>query len=85
MLGKFGRQTSSLKSLPQFEIDNFLVLPIFLTTTLSHFTVHPHPRPAKSNDEVYVIAKYDYNAAGPQELNLKKNEKLRLIDDSMHW
>ena len=41
---------------------------------------------AKSNDEiVYVIAKYDYTAAGPQELSLKKNEKLRLIDDSMHW
>ena len=32
-----------------------------------------------------MIAKYDYNAAGPQELSLKKNEKLRLIDDSMHW
>jgi len=40
----------------------------------------------KSNDEiVYVIAKYDYSAAGPQELSLKKNEKLRLVDDSMSW
>jgi len=41
---------------------------------------------AKSNDEVvYVIAKYDYVPAGPQELSLKKNERLRLMDDSMHW
>lgn len=34
---------------------------------------------------MYVIAKYDYTAAGPQELSLKKNERLRLMDDSMHW
>jgi hypothetical protein len=37
------------------------------------------------SEEVYVIAKYDYQAAGPQELDLKKNERLVLLDDSMHW
>lgn len=34
---------------------------------------------------MYVIAKYDYTAQGSQELDLKKNEKLILIDDSKHW
>ena len=32
-----------------------------------------------------MVAKYDYTAAGPQELDLKKNERLVLLDDSMHW
>lgn len=32
-----------------------------------------------------MVAKYDYQAAGPQELDLKKNERLVLLDDSMHW
>lgn len=32
-----------------------------------------------------VVAKYDYQAGGPQELDLKKNERLILLDDSMHW
>lgn len=39
----------------------------------------------KSGDEVYVTAKYDYVAQGSQELDLKKNEKLILLDDSKHW
>jgi NCK adaptor protein len=34
---------------------------------------------------VIVIAKYDYTAQGNQELDLKKNEKLILLDDSKHW
>ncbi|KAI1285962.1 Cytoplasmic protein NCK1 [Halotydeus destructor] len=38
-----------------------------------------------SGDEVYVVAKYDYVAQGSQELDLKKNEKLILLDDSKHW
>ena len=32
-----------------------------------------------------VIAKYDYSAQGSQELDLKKNERLVLLDDSKHW
>lgn len=38
-----------------------------------------------NGDEVIVIAKYDYAAQGNQELDLKKNEKLILLDDSKHW
>lgn len=34
---------------------------------------------------VYVVAKYDYTAQGSQELDIKKNERLLLIDDSKHW
>lgn len=35
-----------------------------------------------SGDDVFVVAKYDYAAQGSQELDLKKNEKLILLDDS---
>jgi len=38
-----------------------------------------------SSEEVYVIAKYDYNAQDKQELQIKKNEKLVLLDDSKQW
>jgi len=31
------------------------------------------------------VAKYDYVAQGTQELSLRKNEKLLLLDDSKHW
>ena len=34
---------------------------------------------------MYVIAKYDYTAQDSQELDIKKNEKLLLLDDSKHW
>lgn len=33
----------------------------------------------------YVIAKYDYEHQGPQELDLRKNERYVLLDDSKHW
>lgn len=35
--------------------------------------------------ETYVIAKYDYQSQGPQELSIKKNDRLLLLDDSRHW
>lgn len=35
--------------------------------------------------EVIVIAKFDYSAQGSQELDLKKNERLVLLDDSKSW
>ena len=38
-----------------------------------------------TGDEVCVVAKYDYTAQGIQELDLKKGEKLILLDDSKHW
>ncbi|XP_055940175.1 cytoplasmic protein NCK2-like [Argiope bruennichi] len=36
-------------------------------------------------EETYVIAKYDYAAQGSQELDIKKGERLILLDDSKHW
>ncbi|XP_044726937.1 cytoplasmic protein NCK1 isoform X2 [Chrysoperla carnea] len=44
-------------------------------------------RHGKSNqdDVCYVVAKYDYSAQGAQELDLRKNERYLLLDDSRHW
>lgn len=39
----------------------------------------------KMGEEVVVVAKYDYQAQDDQELDLKKNEKLILVDDSRKW
>ncbi|XP_059380260.1 cytoplasmic protein NCK1 isoform X1 [Carassius carassius] len=36
-------------------------------------------------DEVIVIAKFDYMAQQDQELDIKKNERLWLLDDSKSW
>lgn len=36
-------------------------------------------------EQVIVVAKYDYVAQGSQELELRKNEKLVLLDDSKQW
>lgn len=38
-----------------------------------------------SDDVFYVVAKYDYEAQGAQELDLHKNERYILLDDSKHW
>ena len=35
--------------------------------------------------EVFVIAKYDYKAENAKELDIKKNEKLILVDDTKEW
>lgn len=37
------------------------------------------------DEQVIVVAKYDYVAQGSQELDLRKNEKLVLLDDSKQW
>ncbi|XP_068141589.1 SH2/SH3 adapter protein dreadlocks [Drosophila tropicalis] len=40
----------------------------------------------KSQEDVcYVVAKYDYAAQGAQELDLRKNDRYLLLDDSKHW
>ncbi|XP_046542389.1 LOW QUALITY PROTEIN: cytoplasmic protein NCK2-like [Haliotis rubra] len=39
----------------------------------------------KMAEEVTVTAKYDYHAENSQELDIKKNEKLTLLDDSKDW
>lgn len=41
-------------------------------------------QPSTSN-ESYVIAKYDYQSQGHQELSIKKGDRLLLLDDSRHW
>ncbi|XP_040580558.1 SH2/SH3 adapter protein dreadlocks [Lepeophtheirus salmonis] len=39
-----------------------------------------------NNEEAqYVMAKYDYVAQGNQELDMRRNERLLLLDDSKHW
>lgn len=44
-----------------------------------------NPKMGKTGEEAYVVAKYDYTAQGSQELDIKKNERLILLDDSKHW
>lgn len=36
-------------------------------------------------EEVIVIAKFDYIAQQDQELDIKRNERLWLLDDSQSW
>lgn len=38
-----------------------------------------------ADEPQYVVAKYDYIAQGNQELDMKRNERLLLLDDSKHW
>uniref|UniRef100_A0A0N5CDC4 Cytoplasmic protein NCK1 n=1 Tax=Strongyloides papillosus TaxID=174720 RepID=A0A0N5CDC4_STREA len=35
--------------------------------------------------ESFVIVKYNFEATGPNELSIKKNQRLRLLDDSKEW
>ncbi|CEF63730.1 Dreadlocks [Strongyloides ratti] len=35
--------------------------------------------------ENFVIVKYNFEATGPNELSIRKNQRLRLIDDSKDW
>lgn len=37
------------------------------------------------SDDVYVVVKYDYTAQEDQELTIRKNERLKLLDDSKNW
>lgn len=36
-------------------------------------------------EEVIVVAKWDYTAQQDQELDIRKNERLFLLDDSKNW
>lgn len=38
-----------------------------------------------ATSEQYVLAKYNYQSQGPQELSIRKGDRLLLIDDSRHW
>ncbi|XP_039278747.1 cytoplasmic protein NCK1 [Nilaparvata lugens] len=46
--------------------------------------MRPHGKTSQ-DDVCYVVAKYDYAAQGAQELDLRKNERYLLLDDSKHW
>ncbi|XP_018336571.1 cytoplasmic protein NCK1 isoform X2 [Agrilus planipennis] len=52
-----------------------------------HHMANPNMRYGKTSQEdvCYVVAKYDYAAQGAQELDLRKNERYLLLDDSKHW
>ncbi|KAI5736927.1 hypothetical protein M8J76_008543 [Diaphorina citri] len=51
-----------------------------------HMSVmRPQSKSNNSDDPVYVVAKYDYAVQGQQELDLRKNERYLLLDDSRHW
>lgn len=41
--------------------------------------------PVRMTEEAIVIAKFDYIAQQDQELDIKKNERLFLLDDSQSW
>ncbi|XP_069104040.1 cytoplasmic protein NCK2-like [Argopecten irradians] len=43
------------------------------------------PTSSDMAEEQIVIAKYDYKAENAQELDIKKNEKLVLLDDTRGW
>ena len=49
------------------------------------FIFHVVAGKANQEDACHVIAKYDYTAQGAQELDLKKNDRYLLLDDSKHW
>lgn len=40
---------------------------------------------AHDQHQEHVIAKYDYASQGPQELSIKKGDRLLLLDDTRHW
>lgn len=51
---------------------------------LHHMAAMRHGKTSQE-DVCYVVAKYDYSAQGAQELDLRKNERYLLLDDSKHW
>ena len=36
-------------------------------------------------EETFVVAKYDYKAVNPDELDIKKNDRLTVLDESSQW
>ncbi|KAL0274255.1 UNVERIFIED_CONTAM: hypothetical protein PYX00_006723 [Menopon gallinae] len=55
------------------------------TSPIHHMAaMRPHGK-GNQDDVCYVVAKYDYAAQGAQELELRKNERYLLLDDSKHW
>ncbi|BFZ06131.1 hypothetical protein BsWGS_09170 [Bradybaena similaris] len=40
---------------------------------------------AEGQQEIQLVAKYDYNAENSQELSMRKGERLLLVDDTKDW
>lgn len=65
-------------------LNTFFVFSLFLCPTLA--LALPLAMAGKSvGEDCWVTAKYDYTAQGSHELDLRKNERLLLLDDSKHW
>lgn len=61
-------------------------IPKHSSSSMTKLTPFLSSLPGKSQEDVcYVVAKYDYAAQGAQELDLRKNERYLLLDDSKHW
>ena len=66
---------------------NDMYSPIAATTTTTTQTLQlqqPTSSPTTS-DAIILVAKFDYKAKDSQELSLKKNERLILLDSSKNW
>lgn len=78
---KFGlRQAANVVSAAGDQLGN-----LASSTFNSGANHHHQPVTTSSSPEAYVIAKYDYQSQGPQELSIKKGDRLRLLDDSRNW
>lgn len=75
---KFGlRQAANVVSANGDQIGN--------TTGMATSSANNNGGNQTSSSESYVIAKYDYKSQGPQELSIRKGDRLLLVDDSRHW
>jgi len=61
------------------------VNPVHLPPHAHHMASMRPPGKSNQEDGCHVVAKYDYEAQGPQELDLRKNERCLLLDDSKNW
>ncbi|CAH1113838.1 unnamed protein product [Psylliodes chrysocephalus] len=73
-------ETRSIRGMPEHSWNNYgtRISPHQMATPIRHGK-------SGQDDICYVVAKYDYEHQGPQELDLKKNERYVLLDDSKHW
>ncbi|CAG9863155.1 unnamed protein product [Phyllotreta striolata] len=75
-------ETRSIRGMPEHSWNNYCasarIPPHLMATPIRHGK-------SGQDDICYVVAKYDYEHQGPQELDLKKNERYVLLDDSKHW
>lgn len=81
---KFGlRQAANAVSAAGDQLTNHLSSSTSSTTNNSNNGTSNNQQ--TSDHQSYVIAKYDYQSQGPQELSIRRGDRLLLIDDSRHW